>query len=186
MKTHGVFAAALLAAWGWAAPAGAQQSANFRLEGTTLNAGGRPVGGVMAQSVSFQITLDAVGDAVPALDASSPNFGLSCGTTGAYAPAAEVSEVSFGPPLPPDSFKWSPAPTAVLYNLYRGVTGTLPGTFGSCLASNVAATSYADPAVPAAKTGYFYLVTGENRVGEQGIKGYQSNGAPRTSLPACP
>ena len=167
-------------AWG-------QSSASFRLEGTTFNEGGRPSGGQFAQSASFQITLDVVGDAVLPVDASSPNFGLSGGTAGSYAPAGEVQGAAFDQPgFPTGTISWTSIPTAVRYNLYRGATSTLPGTFGSCLVSNLSNNFYTDPAVPPSKAGYFYLTTGENRLGEQGTKGYQSNGTQRTSSPACP
>jgi hypothetical protein len=165
----------------------AQRSANFQLEGTALNQGGRPSGGQFAQSASFQITLDVVGDAVPPVAASSPSFGLSGGTAGSYAPAGEVQGAAFDQPgFPTGAISWTAMPTAVRYNLYRGATGTLPGSFGSCLASNIPNTYYSDPALPSSKAGYFYLTTGENRLGEQGTKGFQSNGMQRTSSPICP
>lgn len=163
--------------------AGAQSSASYRVESSSLNQGGRPSDGLIAQSASFRITLDAVGEAVPPLAAASASFGLSGGPTGLYAPPVEVQAVGFASS---GTMSWAPMPSAMLYNLYRGVTGTLPGTFGSCLASNVATTGFNDPASPGTRSGYFYLVTGENRLGEQGTKGYQSNGAQRTSSPACP
>jgi len=165
----------------------AQQSASFALEGTTLNEAGRPENGTLAQSGSFQITLDAVGEALPAFDAVSASFNLSGGVVGAYAPSAEVQALGFvsaGGAAP--ALAWAPLPTAVRYDVYRGATGSLPGSFGACLASNLASTSYNDAAAPLPKTGFFYLVTGENRLGEEGTKGYQSNGAVRTAAPACP
>jgi hypothetical protein len=179
-----------LAAWAVLAtggPAGAQQSASFVLEGSTLNEGGRPIGGVVAQSASFQLTLDAVGDAAPGLAASSASFGLSGGIVGAYAPPSEVQTMAFGPGAgSATAVLWTPIPTAVRYDVYRGPTGQLPGTFGSCLASNLVGTAYNDPAAPGSRTGFFYLVTGENRLGEEGTKGAQSNGTVRTAAPACP
>lgn len=183
----------LVAAWmavamtGASPSAWAQSSTNYQLEGTTFNEGGRPSGGQFAQSASFQITLDAVGDAVLPIAASSPSFSLSGGTAGTYSPAGEVQGVAFDQPgYAPGTVSWGTIPTAVRYNLYRGATGTLPGTFGSCLASNLSYSFYNDSAAPSSKTGYFYLATGENRLGEQGTKGYQSNGTQRTSSPPCP
>jgi hypothetical protein len=73
----------------------------------------------------------------------------------------------------------------VRYDVYRGPTGRLPGTFGSCLASNLVGTTYNDPVAPGSGV-FFYLVTGENRLGEEGTKGTQSNGTVRTAAPACP
>jgi len=187
MRTRGVLALAALAIFTSGVPARAQQSASFALEGNTFNEGGRPANGVVAQSASFQITLDAVGDAVPMFAASSASFGLSGGIVGAYAPPSEVQAVALGSGGGSStSLIWSPMPTAVRYDVYRGGTGTLPGTFGSCLISDLANTAYNDTAAPASRTGFFYLVTGENRLGEEGTKGTQSNGTVRTAAPACP
>ena len=164
-------------------PGSAQSSVSHRLEGSTFNEGGRPSGGLVAQSASHRITLDAVGDLGGGLAASSPSFGLSVGITGAYAPPSEVQDVSFKGPT---QFAWPGMPTAVRFNVYRGGTSQLPGTFGSCLAANLTSGGYTDTVTPAARAGFYYLVTGENRLFEEGTKGYQSNGTPRTASPACP
>ena len=187
MRTGAILALAALAIVTSGVPALAQQSASFALEGSTFNEGGRPANGVVAQSASFQITLDSIGEAVPMFAASSASFGLSGGLVSAYAPPSEVQAVAFGPgggvPL---ALTWPPMTTAVRYDVYRGATGTMPGSFGSCLASNLANTAYNDTAAPASRAGFFYLVTGENRLGEEGTKGIQSNGTVRTAAPACP
>ena len=168
-------------------PAGAQQSASFRLEGSTLNQGGRPLNGEVALSSSFQITLDAVGETVPSFAAASTSFGLTGGIVGAYAPPSEVEAVAFGPSgRATTALLWAPMPTAVRYDVYRGGTGTFPGTFGACLAPDLATPVYIDPDAPASRAAFFYLVTGENRLGEEGTKGTQSNGTVRTAAPACP
>jgi len=167
-------------------PARAQSSASHQVEGATLNAGGRPSGGMIAQSPSHRITLDVVGADLPGVDASSAGFRLTGGFGGTYAPPSEVQAAAFTGGGPTPALTWAPMPAAGVYDVYRGATGTLPGAFGSCLAANVTTTSYTDFAAPASRAGFFYLVTGENRLGEEGTKGSQSNGPPRTSSPACP
>jgi len=187
MRTREFLGIAALAVLASGAPAGAQQSASFQLEGSTLNEGGRPANGVIAQSASFQITLDAVGETVPTFESLSTSFGLSGGIVGAYAPPSEVETMAFGPGAgSATTVLWSPIPTAVRYDVYRGPTGRLPGTYGSCLASDLVGSAYNDPVAPGSGTAFFYLVTGENRLGEEGTKGYQSNGTVRTAAPACP
>ena len=187
MRTRRGVGLAALAALISGAPASAQQSASFVLEGSTFNEGGRPANGVVAQSASFQITLDAVGETVPSFDATSAGFGLSGGIVGTYAPPSEVQAVEFSAGGGSSTeLQWAPMPTAVRYDVYRGPLGRLPGTYGSCLASNLVGTVYNDPDAPGSGTGFFHLVTGENRLGEEGTKGYQSNGTVRTAAPACP
>jgi len=185
MRTRAGWMLVALTAAVCGAPARAQSSASHRIEGATLNAGGRPSGGMVAQSPSHRITLDVVGADLPGLDASSASFGLSGGFGGAFAPPSEVEAAAFAEGGTP-ALTWASMPAAVTYDIYRGATDTLPGTFGSCLAASVATPSYTDLAAPALKGAFFYLVTGENRLGEEGTKGYQSSGSPRTSAPACP
>src|SRR5262245_41822605 len=187
MRSGTVVGPAVLVAVLSGTSAGAQQSASHRLEGSTFNQGGRPANGVHAQSASFRITLDAVGETVPGFAAASASFGLSGGLVGAYAPPSEVQAVGFSPDGGSSTaLVWAPNPTAVRFDVYRGPTGRLPGTFGSCLASNLVGTVYSDPVVPGSQNAFFYLVTAENRLGEEGTKGTQSNGTVRTAAPACP
>jgi len=74
------------------------------------------------------------------------------------------------------TIQWSPEPSAGVYEVYRGVMSSLPGTFGTCFAGNVSAPTITDASSPPAGQAYFYLVTVRNRLGEEGPKGYQSNG----------
>jgi hypothetical protein len=43
-----------------------------------------------------------------------------------------------------------------------------------------------DPDVPSVTTGYFYLVTADNRLDEEGTKGFRSNGTERGNPAPCP
>jgi hypothetical protein len=93
---------------------------------------------------------------------------------------------------------WTADPSASSYNLYRGslplVDGNLDGladSYGSPFACGLTAPLAADPAVPALGSGFYYLVTGRNAVGE-GSLGFARTGAasperPKTSLTStCP
>jgi len=93
---------------------------------------------------------------------------------------------------------WTADPSASTYNLYRGnlplVDGNLDGladSYGSPLACGLTAPLAADPAVPALGSGFTYLITGRNAIGE-GSLGFAFTGAasparPKTSLTStCP
>lgn len=85
---------------------------------------------------------------------------------------------------------WSAAPKAGVYDVDRGLLSELPsGTYGGCLADDLADTSTGDAEVPAPQTGFFYLVRGENPgCGGAGPWGSRSDGTPRipTGPTACP
>ncbi len=76
---------------------------------------------------------------------------------------------------------------ATTYDVLRGDAAQLPvgtGPGESCLASQLAATSFASAADPGAGQGFYYLVRGRNTCGV-GTYGSTSGGAPRTTT-ACP
>ncbi len=64
----------------------AQQSASFKLEEHTFNAGGNPDQGAILTSASFRISLDAIGDAVAATGLTSASFQLDTGFLTGYPP----------------------------------------------------------------------------------------------------
>jgi len=94
---------------------------------------------------------------------------------------------------------WAADPASSTYNLYRGdlplVDSNLDGladSYGSPLACGLTAPLAADPAVPALGSGFTYLVTGRNALGE-GSLGFALTATaatperPKTSLTAtCP
>jgi hypothetical protein len=82
--------------------------------------------------------------------------------------------------------QWNPEKSVGKYEVYRDLLGTLPGAFGFCFASDVPAEAATDASSPAAGQGYFYLVTARNRLGEEGPKGYRSNGAEEANPAPCP
>ena len=173
--------ATLLLAWSGAL---AQQSASFELSEHVFNAGGRPVGGQVAASASFQVTLDALGDAVsPGLLASGA-FQLGGGFVTIYPPPGEVVLLQF---TDAETLVWTPEPSTGDYNLYRGPLDTLSDlTYGSCEASNVDGTTTTDADPVPIGDGYFYLVTAENLIDEEGTKGYSSTGMERPNPAPCP
>jgi hypothetical protein len=86
----------------------------------------------------------------------------------------------------PATLVWNPENSAGTYNVYRAAMSTLPSlAFGSCDQQGIVATSAAAGANPPAGTGFFYLVTVENSLGEEGTKGFQGGGAQRAGS-ACP
>jgi hypothetical protein len=77
------------------------------------------------------------------------------------------------------------ASEALSYNVYRGALEQLPGgSYGSCLLADIAATTAEDPTLPPFGSGWFYLITGENPLGE-GSLGVDSNGIERSSSAPC-
>lgn len=164
-------------------PAVAQQSASYRLEGSVFNAGGAPNQGSSPSSSSFRVRLVAVGDAAVARSLARGSFGMDAGFTAGYPPAGEVRNLRFGNV---QTLAWDPESSIGTYNLYRGAIGTLPGTYGACLQAGLTAASATDASAPPSGGSWFYLVTAENRLREEGTKGLRSNGAERGNGAPCP
>lgn len=165
------------------APARAQTSTSFKLTESTLNSGGDPQNGSSASSASFRIRLDAIGDALVLVGSASPSFRTDTGFVGRYLPPREVPAIYFPNKT---TMTWDPEPSVGAYEVYRGTVSTLPGAFGSCFASGLTSETAADSTTPTAGSGWFYLVTARNRIGEEGTKGYQSNGTERSNTAPCP
>lgn len=162
-----------------AAPAAAQTSASYKLQETSVNNGG----GTALASAHYRVSLDAIGDGVAPTSLSSASFHADVGFVGRYPPAGEVMGLLF---TNPSSLQWNPEPSAVRYEIYRGTITSLPGTFGTCFASDLNTVTSTDASIPLAGSGFFYLVTARNRLGEEGTKGYFSNGTERTNPLPCP
>jgi hypothetical protein len=160
----------------------AQTSSSYKMTEATFDAGGDPANGAFAASASFRIRLDAIGGAVAGLRVAGPTRHLSAGLPADNAPPGEVLNVHW---TDPQSLAWSPEKSVGTYNLYRGSVGTFSG-FGSCLLSDLTTESASDTAVPAAMNAFFYLVTADNRLGEEGTKGSTSSGALRSNPVPCP
>ncbi len=161
----------------------AQQSASFRLTEYTFNAGGHPLDGAQPSSAAFRITLDAIGTPVGAVSPSSASFRTSSGFLSAYLPPFELSGLVF---TDHQTLRWNAEANSLSYNLYRDSLGMLSGMgFGDCHESDLASTTATDGDPVPAGGGFFYLVTGRNRVQEDGSKGLGSDGTEREGN-VCP
>lgn len=174
----------LIALWLAALPAAAQESPSYRLTEHVLNSGGSPLDGSVPTSAHHRVTLEAIGESVLGTGGASASFRLDGGFVSAYPPPREVLGVRF---LDASTLAWDAEPSVGSYDLYRDPLSALPGLgYGGCAQSAIPETSTADPDVPAAGAGFFYLVTAENRLGEEGTKGTDGSGAERGNAFPCP
>jgi hypothetical protein len=175
----------LLGAWLAAAlcvPAAAQTSTSFKLTESVLNAGGNPLDGARPASASFTISYDALGDAVAGLALTSASYRAEGGFVIRYRPAGEVQGVRF---TGGTSLSWDDEPSVGTYNLYRNTLGSLPGDSGGCYQSALADPTFVEAATPEAGAGWFYLVTAENHLQQEGSKGRRSDGTERPNMVPC-
>ncbi|MBP7146527.1 MAG: hypothetical protein KBD01_03210 [Acidobacteria bacterium] len=175
-----VLGAAALAA----GPALAQSSASFRLAEHALNAGGHPLDGIRPASANFRAGAGAIGDAALRRGAASTSFRLDGGFTARYGPPSEVAGVRVH--ADHRTVSWDGQPAATAFNVYRDALPALPGSSGACLASRVGGVAWVDAASPAPGTGWFYLVSAENRLWEEGSLGSRSDGTERANSSPCP
>jgi hypothetical protein len=106
----------------------------------------------------------------------------ACGE--ASGPCVLVSHAGGSPGT--TTLSWPPEPMALTYNVYRDALSSVgSGGFGNCLQQGIAATSVADSDPLPAGGGFFYLVTAESGLAEEGIKGLLSSGAARRGT-VCP
>jgi hypothetical protein len=175
-----------IACWGFvgaAAPARAQQSPGYDMREHVFNAGGHPEAGTAMASAGFRITLDAIGGLTAMPATASASFQMNAGFVSGYPPPSEVTSVRFGPDGV--SLAWDPDPGAGTYQVYRDSLSALHGGgTGVCYQQNLMSPGTTDPHPPA--SGFFYLVTSRNRLGEEGTKGFASSGAERLNTLPCP
>jgi hypothetical protein len=179
--TRGVLLGGWLAA-ALCSPAGAQTSTSFKLTESVLNAGGNPLDDARPTSASFRISHDAIGDAVAGHALTSASYRAAGGFVIRYRPAGEVHGVRF---TAVTSLSWDDASSAGTYNLYRNTLASLPGDFGGCYQSAIAGPACMETATPASGSGWFYLVTAENVLRQEGSKGHRSDGTERPNAAPC-
>ena len=159
----------------------AQESPSFKLKEHTFNAGGHPAGGVVLTSASFRVTLDAIGEGVTSVALSSTSFKMRGGFGLTYLPPGEATSLLL---TDNDTLEWSPEQSVGVYNLYRDLISKLPA-FGICRPPELPNPTATDPDLPPLGDGFFYLVTAENPLDEEGTKGFQNDGTERLGA-TCP
>jgi hypothetical protein len=165
--------------------AAAQESTSFKLSEYVFNAGGVPAGGVIPDSASFQITSADVGEDTAGIILNSSSFAMVAGFGLSYPPPGEVLNLVL---LADDiTLEWSPEKSGGDYNLYRDVIGNLSGSdYGDCEEQNITdETTTHNLAPTVAEVAFYYLVTAENRLGEEGILGEGFPGSRPNNFP-CP
>lgn len=162
----------------------AQTSASFKLEEHAFNGGGHPANGANPASTGLRVTLGAIGDSVGAAVFSSASFRLQGNFVSAYPPPGEVANLRIA--ANKQSLSWSGEASSGTYNLYRDTLGTLAGLgYGSCFQQSINGAGADDTGLPSLGAGFFYLVTVDNRLGEEGTKGSDGVGTKRAGT-QCP
>ncbi len=170
----------------------AQSSASYKLEEYTFNAGGTPSQGTEVASANFRMTVASIGDSVSVIGLASASFQLDVGFEAAFVPAGEVAAscAALGDGClqftDAQTLTWPAERSAGAYNLYRDDIG---GGYGVCEQQDIAALTTTDTSAPSTGNTFYYLVTAENRLAEEGTKGFQSTDIERvgaTDLLVCP
>ncbi len=156
----------------------AQTSTSYQLDEHVFNSGGAPLGGTPVSSASYSLSLVAIGDAVGGSSTpSSASYGVSSGFPSAYPAPGEVRGLNFQNSTTLD---WNSEHSAGSYNLYRDLLSSISGLgYGNCEQQDIAGPSATDATTPPSGDGYFYLVTVENRLDEEGTKGSASDTSQR-------
>jgi len=162
----------------------AQSSASYQIEEAVFNAGGRPRQGTALASASYRMTLDAIGESAVGTGMTGPSYRFDSAFVSAYPPPGEVRGDRF---LDKRIYRWDNDRSVGWYEVYRGSLGSLPGgAYGICFASGLTVAKVTDSSFPASGQGTFYIATARNRLGEEGTKGFQSDGTQRANPSPCP
>jgi len=163
--------------------AAAQSSTNYRISDHAFNNGGGPRGAMVPSSPGFQISLDSIGDGVRPTQSTSASFQVQGTFVPAYRPPGEVIGLEF---TNATTLVWQGEPSVGDYAFYRSEIPLLPGgDTGLCLAFQIPEARIYEPFSPDPGQAWFYLVTARNRLGDEGTKGYRSNGSERPNPSPC-
>ena len=166
------------------APVSAQSSTSFQIEESAFNAGGHPNGGTMMTSATYRITLDSLGEAIDGATVASASYSMQGGMVTAYAAPGEVDNLLF---TGKDALDWGAHTSADVYHLYRQQSGLLPSAYaGACEEPDIPQSATSASGAPPSGAVWFYIVTAENRLGEEGTRGFESTGSERPEAGACP
>lgn len=183
MKNRFILATALTAGLAFL-PAFAQQSVSYRIREFVVNEGGHPNQGSSLVSSSYHLKLDSIGDGLNAQSLRSGSFRSDAGFAGRYPAPGEAQGLAY---TDKSTMVWRPDRSVGTYNVYRGTVESLPGlAFGTCFARALPGETVTEANEPPEGSGWFYLVTAENRLWEEGTKGSQGSGVPRGNPAPCP
>ena len=162
----------------------AQQSASHLLEEHVLNAGGHPQPfGSEPASASHRLTLGSIGDPFGMGRLFGSSMLLDGGFVITYPPAGEVEDLLF---TNRTTLVWDAHPAAGRYNVYRDTLAALGSLgYGACAQQDLIAPTATEVLSPPSGSGFFFLVTVENRLFEEGTKGFDSSGVEHTGT-VCP
>ena len=162
----------------------AQQSASYTISDHTFNAGGHPDAGTVLTPDSYRVSFDLIGDGAVGLTLSSTSFRMGGSFAACYPPPGEVPDLRFSDD---ETLEWQPEKSVGHYNLYRDLVSNLSGLdYGECNQYELPDESATDTDPVSVGDGFFYLVTVENRLGEEGTKGRHSDGSERPNPNFCP
>jgi hypothetical protein len=162
--------------------AAAQESANFKLREHVINAGGHPDAGTLV-SPAFRMRLDALGEGLTAAGLFSATWRMDAGFTSGYTPPGEVTNLRFSDA---STLVWNPERSIGTYALYRGILRDFLPAYGFCRQSDLLEETAVDLDRPVVGAGFYYHVTGRNRLREEGTKGFNSAGIERPNPGPCP
>jgi hypothetical protein len=159
----------------------AQSSTNYQNKEHVVNSGGSP--SPVLASTNYSVTLSSIGDGLSATGMSSAGYSMEGGFPVSYPPPGEVLDLQF---TNKTTMGWNPELSVGTYSVYRGLVSGLSSGYGTCLTSGLALTQATDATTPSAGQCFFYLVTAENRLTEEGTLGKKSDGTPRPNTAPCP
>ena len=161
----------------------AQQSASHSLEEHVFNAGGHPHASGSPGSASHRLTLGSLGDPFRMRRYFGSTFLLDGGFVLTYPPPGEIRNLRF---TDPTTLVWDPDPSAGRYHVYRDTLAALGALgYGLCAQRNLLVPTATEELPLPAGSGFFFLVTVESRLAEEGSKGFNDSGVERTGT-LCP